>query len=642
MCGIAGFASADGSIDSALFERLARRIGHRGPDDLGYLYYRPEGVQLSRELCCPKSLTCCALASRRLAILDLGEQGWQPMGTSDGRYYIVFNGEIYNYLELRNQLEGMGHQFRSQSDTEVLLTAFAYWGKDVLNRLVGMFAFAILDTMKRCLFLARDFFGIKPLYYTIWREGFVFSSEIKSLLELPDLKRRANASKTHLYLRFGETDQGTDTLLEQVQQIPPGHYMEVQLDHTQVTKPICYWKPSVGQSVDISFEEAARRLRDLFLENVGLHLRSDVPVGAALSGGIDSSSIVSAMRHLQGPNLEIHAFSFIANEREINEERWIDLLGRSAGAVIHKVRASSDGLAHDLDALIATQDEPFGSSSIYAQYRVFQVAHQTGIKVMLDGQGADEILGGYRYFLAARLASLVRHRKWSDAARFLGQASTTPGKAPFWPLSRTADHLLPENVKLLARRAIGRDLLSPWLNSKWFADHGVVPRSSITRNGHDVLRQQLLDTTMETSLPHLLRYEDRNSMAFSIESRVPFLTPRFVDFMLSLPEHYVVAPDGTSKAVFRRAMRELVPNEILNRRDKIGFATPERAWLTELRPWVEECLAGEGVARVAPLDRFGMLREWGQVLRGRSSFGSHIWRCINLVKWSEQQSVRYE
>jgi asparagine synthase (glutamine-hydrolysing) len=642
MCGIAGFANADGSIDSALFDRLARRIDHRGPDDSGYLYYSPDGLQLSRELRCAGPLGRCALASRRLAILDLGEQGWQPMGTSDGRYYIVFNGEIYNYLELRHQLESAGHQFRSQSDTEVLLTAFAYWGKNALTRLVGMFAFAILDTIERRLFLARDFFGIKPLYYTIWRGGFVFSSEIKSLLELPDLKRRANPNKIYLYLRFGETDQSPETLLEEIQQLPPGHYMEVPLDHTYTSNPICYWKPSLGRPLDISFEEAASRLRDLFLESVRLHLRSDVPVGAALSGGIDSSSIVAAMRHLQGRNLEIHAFSFIANDPQISEERWIELLGRSAGVVIHKVRASPGGLTHDLDALITSQDEPFGSTSIYAQYRVFQVARQTGIKVMLDGQGADEILGGYRYFLAARLASLIRQAKWSDAVSFLRKASTAPGTGAFWLLSRSADHLLPESLKQLARRSIGRDLIPHWLNTAWFADRGVVPRSSNRRNGHDVLRRQMLETTMETSLPHLLRYEDRNSMAFSIESRVPFLTPRFVNFTLSLPEQFVIAPDGTSKAVFRRAMRGLVPDEILNRRDKIGFATPERAWLTELRPWVEQCLVGEGMARLPPLDRSGIHHEWEQILRGKRSFGAHIWRWINLSKWSQQQSVRYD
>jgi asparagine synthase (glutamine-hydrolysing) len=641
MCGIAGFANAEGSIDSLLFERIAQRIDHRGPDDFGYLYYSEGNVQISRGLGRAKSLTSCALASRRLAILDLGEQGWQPMRSSDGRYYIIFNGEIYNYLELRRQLEAMGHTFRSQCDTEVLLTGFSQWRKDVLTRLVGMFAFAILDTKERSLFLARDFFGIKPLYYATWRAGIVFSSEIKSLMELPGLGRHANPRNIYRYLRFGESDQGGDTLLEEIRQIPAGHFMEVPLDHPFAANPRCYWKPSLDRPLDISFDDAANKVRELFLESMSLHLRSDVPVGVALSGGIDSSSIAAAMRHLLGPKLEVHAFSFIASDPEINEERWIDLLGRSTGAVIHKVRAKPEELEHDLDALIASQDEPFGSTSIYAQYRVFQMAHEKGIKVMLDGQGADEILGGYQYFLAARLASLVRQGNWTGAAAFLRKSSTSPGIGMMWLLSRSADHLLPENLKQVARRAIGRDLVPAWMDGSWFADRGIVPRSANGRNGHGVLRHQLLETLTDTSLPHLLRYEDRNSMNFSIESRVPFLTPRLVDFMLSLPEQYVVAPDGTSKAVFRKAMRGIVPDEILNRRDKIGFATPERAWLNELRPWVEQCLTSDSVEQVPALSRSGMMNEWEEVRRGHRRFGTHVWRWINLIKWSQQQSVSY-
>jgi asparagine synthase (glutamine-hydrolysing) len=641
MCGIAGFVNSKGSIDSAVFGRLTRRIAHRGPDDQGYLYYVAGGIRLSRELPSASSLQACALASRRLAILGLGQQGWQPMGTPDGRYYVVFNGEIYNYLELREQLERMGHQFRSDSDTEVLLIAFAQWGKEALVRLVGMFAFAILDTKEQRLILARDFFGIKPLYYTYWQGGLVFASEIKSLLELPGLKRSANPAGVYFYLRFGMTDQGSETLYQEIQQLQPGHYLELQFDNISAARPVCYWKPSLGGEIDISFDEAARKLRDLFLESVQLHLRSDVPVGAALSGGIDSSAIVAAMRHLQGGRLEIHAFSFIASEPRINEERWVDLMGRSAGVFVHKVEASPEELTRDLDTLITSQDEPFGSTSIYAQYRVFQLAQQTGIKVMLDGQGADEILGGYRYFLAARLASLVRQGKWSNAVSFLRKASTSPGTGMSWLLMWTADHLLPENLQKLARRSVGKNLVPQWMNAAWFKDRGVIARSSNGQNGREVLRQQMIDTTMETSLPHLLRYEDRNSMHFSIESRVPFLTPELVNFMLSLPEEYVIAPNGTSKAVFRQAMRGIVPDEILNRRDKIGFATPEQAWLTKLRPWVEQSLASDGMHSIPPLDSAGIRREWAQILRGKRPFGTHIWRGINILKWSEQAGVTY-
>jgi asparagine synthase (glutamine-hydrolysing) len=642
MCGIAGFVNANGSIDSDVFGRVTKQIAHRGPDDHGYLYHSGEGITLSRDLPDSGSLPVCALASRRLAILGLGGQGWQPMATADGRYYIVFNGEIYNYVELREQLEQLGRQFRSQSDTEVLLAAFVEWGKGALPGLVGMFAFAILDVKDRKLILVRDFFGIKPLYYAYWRGGLVFASEIKSLLELPGLKRTANSNGVYYYLRFGITDQSSETLYQEIHQLRPGHCLEMQLDNPSAAKPVHYWKPSLGEKIDVSFEEAASNLRELFLENVRLHLRSDVPLGAALSGGIDSSAIVATMRHLRGRNLEIHAFSYVASDPQLNEERWIELMGGVAGASIHTVRASPGEFVRDIDALVASQDEPFGSTSIYAQYRVFQLAQRAGIKVMLDGQGADEILGGYRYFLGARLVSLIRQGKWVAALSFLRKASNSPATGMPLLLMWAADHLLPENVQRLMRRSVRKSLNPDWMNTAWFKDRGVIAHSFSGRGGREALRQQMVDTATETSVPHLLRYEDRNSMHFSIESRVPFLTPKLVDFMLSLPEEYVIAPDGTSKAVFRRAMRGIVPDDILDRTDKIGFATPERSWLLALRPWVAHTLDVEDAAGVPPMDILRTRHEWELVLQGKRPFGYHIWRCINLIKWTQQNGISYE
>src|SRR5215472_4438132 len=642
MCGIAGFVSNSRSIEPDLMCSVFRRLAHRGPDDSGYLLFSRGVTRVGRQLPCHEAVTGVALLHRRLSILDLSAGGWQPMSTRDQRFHIVYNGEIYNYVELRRELEELGHIFRSSSDTEVLLTAYAQWGKKALLRFVGMFAFAILDTKARSLLLARDFFGIKPLYYVLGPGVLVFASEIKALLELPWVKRRVNPTRLFDYLRYGHTDHSSETLFAEILQLAPAHLIEISIDAPEQPRQEAYWKMDLSRSQEISFDEAAKKVRDLFFESIRLHLRSDVPLGTALSGGIDSSSIVSVIRAVSPQTLELHTFSYIAPEKEINEERWVDLVTQAMGAVRHKVRSASEEICTDLEALVGTQDEPFGSTSIWAQYCVFRLARERGIKVMLDGQGADEILGGYRYYMAARLASLFRQKKWDKALRFLRSCSKWPGATTVWMLLRTGNFLLPETCQGFARRLVGKDLAPSYLKVAWFQERNVKPSPPHSLRGKDVFKELLHQTLTETSLPHLLRYEDRNSMAFSIESRVPFLSPKLVQFMLSLPEEYLLASDGTPKAVFRKAMRGIVPDAILDRRDKIGFATPEREWLTLLRPWVEGVLKSDVVEQIPALNAKAVRREWENVLEGRASFDSRVWRWINLIQWSKQMAVVYE
>jgi len=641
MCGIAGLVLVPpGPIKSERVRSLLQHLEHRGPDDSGWLSLRKGKVCLGREIT-GDFVANVVLVHRRLSILDLSEAGWQPMGTLDGRYWIVFNGEIYNYLELRVELEALGHRFRSRSDTEVLLAAYVEWGSQSLNRLVGMFAFVILDVKTRKLFLARDFFGIKPLYYTYWRAGFAFASEIKPLLELPGVSRRVNPQRLYDYLCSGITDHGGETLFAHIKQLPAAHYMEVSLDNPQEVQLTRYWRIDLSQRAELSFDEAADRLRDLFLESVRLHLRSDVPVGAALSGGIDSSSIVMAMRHLDR-NLDIHTFSYIADDSTISEERWVDIASRGANAVVHKVRPSPEELAADLDHLVAVQGESFCSTSIYAQSRIFRRAREVGIKVMLDGQGADEMLAGYATYIASRLRSLLSQGELAQAVRFLRNASRLPRVGTLWLQPRILALFLPQNIQVILRRWFRKDCSLSWLNCNWFRDRGVNLRSFSYRNGREVLKEDLYQTLVETSLPSLLRYEDRNSMAFSIESRVPFLTPALANFLFSLPEEYIVAPDGTTKAVFRKAMRGIVPDAILDRKDKIGFQTPEKDWLFKLRPWVDRVLASNAAMQIPAIDLTEVKREWGKIVQGYRQFDSRVWRWVNTVLWVQKFAVKVE
>lgn len=640
MCGIAGFVGRPGRAVEGL-RGWGACLAHRGPDDLGVAEWRAGAFERHRE---PERIAAdsdVVLFHRRLSILDLSPAGAQPMSSADGRWHLVLNGEVYNYLELRAELEREGVRFRSNSDTEVLLEAFARRGPAILPRLTGMFAFAALDTVERRLFLARDAFGIKPLVWARTAEGFAFASEPKALLALPGVARTVDPQRVYDYLRFGLTDHGEGTLFAAIRQLPAAHWMEVSLDGGAPGAPVRWWTPDAEARFEGSFDEAASRLRELFLDSVRLHLRSDVPVGAALSGGIDSSAIVMAMRAVE-PRLDLHAFSYIADDPRLSEERWVEIVGRESGARVHRTGAGPADLTDDLDALLRSQDEPFGSTSIHAQNRVFRLAREHGVTVMLDGQGADELLGGYHTFAAARLASLVRRGRLGEAVAFLRRASAGPGRGALalW----AGEFLVPPSLQSLVRPLVGQELTPAWLDADWFRARGVrlEPAKYTYSDGADVLRAQLRRATTWSSLPMLLRYEDRNSMAHSIESRVPFLTTTLADFVLSLPEEHLVDRDGVSKAVFRRAMRGIVPDAILDRRDKIGFATPEAAWRRALRPRLEARFASAAAAGVPVFRHEALRRAFDAALARGDGRDFRPWRWFNLLEWAERTGAGFE
>lgn len=636
MCGIGGLIlTPPGPVKAEWIQAFVKHLEHRGPDDSGWMSAHRGRIRLGNDAQ-DDVFAEAFLVHRRLSIIDLSQAGHQPMSTPDGRHWITYNGEIYNYVELRNELRGLGHTFRSQSDTEVLLAAYRQWGREALSRLVGMFAFAILDLQTRKLILARDCFGVKPLYYAFWQEGLAFASEIKPLLDLPGVTREINVRRLYDYLCGGITDHGGETMLAAVKQLPAAHYVELPLDSPRSATAIRYWDIDWTRRTDLSFDKAAARLRELFIDSVRMHLRSDVPVGAALSGGIDSSSIVSVMRMLD-PQLEIHTFSYIADDPGLSEERWVDIVGRHKRTVVHKVRLGAGELQGDLDSLIETQGEPFMSTSMYAQWRVFQAARKAGIKVMLDGQGADELSGGYASHRAAMLAGLVGRGRVLDAQRLARSMSGVSG----WPkdLARAVGRTLPDWIQSGIRRVTGRNTAPAWINAPWFEARGVDTGVPAVKVGRRSLMRELYRTLTETSLPMLLHYEDRNSMAFSIESRVPFLTPALAEFLFSLPSEYLIAVDGTSKAVFRRAMRGIVPDQILDRREKVGFPTPEREWLIGHRSYVEQVLRGEPARQISALRIDRILEGWDDAVQGRQPLDTRMWRWLSLMQWAQRFGV---
>ena len=643
MCGLCGIIWREPGVMTAnQGERILSSLAPRGPDDQGAIYFG-DGTFLRVDRPVDATAVKAVLLHRRLSILDLSRAGWQPMESPDGRHELVFNGEIYNYLELRDELAERGYgPFRSGGDTAVLLAAYRCWGTGVLDRLNGMFAFAVLDRQEEKIFVARDPFGIKPLYFASWRHGHAFASEIKALLQLPGVSREIDPQRAYDYLHHNVTDFGSASMFASVAQIPAGHHMTFDLKRANdLPVPVRYWHPRPNPRPEHNFEDASERVRELILEGVRLHMRSDVPVATALSGGIDSSVIACTVRHLF-PDAEIHAVSYLAEDPELSEERWIRQAADRARVILHTVRATPADLLNDLDDLVRIQEEPFVSTSIYAQYCVFREARQQGIKVMLSGQGADEMFGGYKLFIAARLATLLRRGQWIRASRFVRRLQGHPvAGSAVRQFIYALGMVLPERMVTQLMGIGGRDAAPSWLEATWFDERGV--RRAVHRwhaESSDVLAEMLSRARAETSLPMLLRYEDRNSMAFSVESRVPFLSRPLAEFVQSLPESFLIDEQGTTKAILRHAMRGIVPDEILDRQDKVAFATPERDWLIRLRPWVDSVLSGDEVEEIPFLRTEQLRRQWDAVLRGdRDANYKVVWRCLNLIRWMQDQQV---
>lgn len=621
MCGIAGlFRPLTSCRDLAPMAAALQALGRRGPDDSG-----TEVINLNSGT--------VTLGHTRLSVIDLSAGGHQPMNTVDGRFVVVFNGEIYNYRELRHELQALGHQFQTASDTEVLLQAWQRWGEDCLTRLTGMFAFALLDLATDTLTCVRDPFGIKPFFYAIDDVGLAFASELPAVNALRSCGIQLDLQRAYDYLVHGDYDTSERTFLQGVKHLMPGHLLRVRLGEP-VPPPVRWWQPHITPVQRIGFADAAQLLREKLLASVRLHLRSDVAVGAALSGGLDSSAIVCAIRHVE-PDLPIHTFSYVARGTAISEEVWVDRINSHVGAIGHKVEVDPRELAQDIDDMIASQGEPFGSTSIYAQYRVFKLAKENGVTVTLDGQGADELLAGYTGYPGRRAYSLLDEGRFIGAWQFLHGWAQWPDRQLREGMKATVAEVVDGPIYDLLRKLNGSSMQPNWIDSDGLVERGVRLRFPRQRSPWDQrgrrLMSELAHSITRRGLPSLLRHGDRNSMRFSVESRVPFLTTELADFLLTLPEDYLISQRGETKRILRAAMRGIVPDEVLDRRDKIGFSTPEQAWLQQIAPQVREWLGAD--VGLDFLRRDEMLTEFDDVLAGRRPFSWQVWRWINFTRW---------
>ena len=637
MCGIAGIVSREHQSEiEARLANAARCLQHRGPDGEGMF------VAPSRD-----DNAGVGLLHRRLSIIDLSSAANQPMSLlvrDDLR--IILNGEIYNYRELRAELEAHGQTFKTSSDTEVLLAAYAQWGKACLSKLEGMFAFAVWDQQRQTLFLARDFFGIKPLFY--WKSGdeLHFASEIPALLAMGKASRKLDAARAFEHLNYWTTDQGEDTFLADVKKLPAAHFAEISLTRPSEMRLVRYWDVDRSRRSDISFADAAKQMRELFAGSVEHHLRSDVPVTVALSGGTDSSSVVMNARRQKGPDAELHTISYIASVERLSEEPWIDSVNHAAKATSHKLKIADHELGDEFEKFVALQAQPTVTPVVYAQNRVFRHAHELGFKVILEGQGADELLAGYPFYQQARLATMLGKLQLATAIRFLQRAPAQFRVNAGWILRNAVRRAMPTSV-VRAWRARKDSSVMPWINGKWADEHqladNAAPLDVLSERSGDYLRDMIYDAVFSTKLPGLLRYGDHNAMAVSVENRVPFLTPKIADFVFSLPEDYIIRPNGESKAVFREAMRGITPEFVLRRKNKIGFEPPYTDWMNGMRPKLAQKLRGGRELRLLNSE---VLEQHARSVESEpianDSVANRLWRIVCFVQWVQHFQVQVD
>jgi asparagine synthase (glutamine-hydrolysing) len=597
-------------------------VSHRGPDGSGWrVFESPAGP--------------VALGHRRLAIIDTRDCGLQPMPDGPERFWLVFNGEIYNYVELRRELEALGHAFRTDTDSEVLLTAYREWGEACLDRFLGMFAFVIFDNRDKRLFAARDRFGIKPLYVASIPNGIAFASEIKQLLGLPGTRGGVNLNRLRDYLMEGLADGTGETMFAGIEQLRPGECVTVAVNGSSpgAFRPRRWYEVPSHGALDISEFEAGERFRDLLTEAVRLHLRSDVPVGSCLSGGLDSSAIVClASRELAADGGQVATISAVYPGERVDERRFAEAVVGATRARAHYVHPRPEDVFAQAADLTWHQDEPFGSTSVLAQWRVFAEARRAGLKVMLDGQGADEPLAGYPGGHAFHLAGLLRQARLGEAVRTIAerriQGASFAGQA-----ARLMAVLLPTRLEAAGRRW-RRGRARSWLDGE--ALKGLAPAPAGTEANPTDLATLSASLTVSGHLQTLLHWEDRSAMAHGIEARVPFLDHRVVEFALALGNRHKIVGAET-KRVLRRAMAGMVPDVVLARRDKIGFATPEEAWFRgplapALRDGVEATLRRFPALFDAPAAR----RLANGMLDGRCPVDFALWRLVNLGIWGER------
>lgn len=665
MCGISGIIGAKSNkINLKNLVDQNSIIRHRGPDDEGYvLIDKHRNIITAGGKDTPKEVWetntpykpiieinmldnanyILAFGHRRLSILDLSPFGHCPMAYNNGRYWITYNGEVYNYLELKTELEEKGHNFISNTDTEVILASYAEWGEKCLEKFNGMWAFAIYDSITHEVFISRDRFGIKPLYYWFSPFGdFCFGSEIKQFTQHSDWKAQLNGQRAYDYLVYSFTDHTKETMFKGVFVIPPGHYFKSNIEHIhadqQETIATIPWYKLKQKQNERNIEEAGEDFKQYFKSSVNLHLRADVLVGSALSGGLDSSAIVCEVNNLlltQGKHEIQKTFSSCATDERFNEKKWVDIVIKHTQVDAHFVYPELKDVFKLTPEIIWYQDEPYQSQATFLGFHVFQKARQNNVKVLMNGQGADEYLGGYGQYTVARYASLLKKGK---VVEFLKDINKSKPNTPIKIFLRVLYHLFPDTLKRKFARKLGNytQILNLFDLNKLNAKH-IHPNDLIK-----IKQKKVKDITLyqlfHSPLPKYLRLEDRNSMAHSVEARVPFLDFRLVEYCYGLPDHYLDY-QGVTKRIMRLGLKDILPEKIANRKDKKGFITPEEKWVKEEQPELFRQKIKEAIEVSKGIIKPEALIYFDKVILGKIPFDYTYWRIILFAEWIKRFEV---
>jgi len=646
MCGITGISYSNEYKDTYDIQRMSDAIAHRGPDGEGYIAVSTStgkitalaGNKTPVQLPPLSDFGANAniyLAHRRLSIIDLSTAGHQPMANKQKDIWITFNGEIYNYKSLRNELSEF--TFISSTDTEVLIYAYEKWGINCLERLNGMWAFVIYDAKKNILFGARDRFGVKPLYYTQTPDYFAFNSEIKGLLAKPDISRKINYDASAAYLRNGLESFAGETFFDAISELKPAHYFIYDIEKKKLMIEQYYelrfcdiWEQFNEKKCD----EYIEGVKDRVLQAVDLRLNADVTVGSCLSGGMDSSAIVCSINKLLkeksyasiGPKQGVVTACY--ENSPIDESKWAQCVSDHVSAEWHKVFPKREELLNDLNDLIFSQDVPFGSTSIYAQYRVMKTAREAGITVMLDGQGGDELFTGYTPYYYTFYAEAKKNRDTDLLKTEQNYIKNTPlGDININKINNN------KHIKDVVKKLLPHDVKNFLRNIIRQPESGYILASGKTyrQYSYSTLNQMLNTLMSYTSLPILLKYEDRNSMRFSIESRTPFADDvDLIEYTFLIPGVYKIH-NGWSKYLLRESMGNIVPKQIKERTDKIGFSTPEYDWLQSIKPYVFDS-NNTDINKILKITQ--MEKDWEKIFAKQNRTGvTNIWRYINFILW---------
>lgn len=671
MCGIAGVIRSEGRpVDPARVRAMGRSIAHRGPDDEGFLFADPASgsIEIFGGDDTPASVYAhpasysperplepervrgnpsVALAHRRLSIIDISAAGHQPICNEDQSLWMLYNGEVYNYASIRKELVGLGHGFTSDSDSEVVLHAYQEWGAACLSRFNGMFAIAILDRNRNQLFCARDRFGIKPFYYSLNQEGFVFASEIKALFESGLVEAEPNLPILYAYLCNG-TDDISETCYEGIVPLAPGHHLTIDLDARNLKIERYYELPYGKNKIKLSSDDYAEGFREQFTQAIRYRLIADVPVGTCLSGGLDSSAIACVVDKLMrddglkiaGTDLQ-STFSARYQDPRHDEGEWIDEIVRATGSVPHTTFPTGGELLDELDTFLWHHEEPFGSTSIYAQWRVFKLVKDSkdvGVKVTLDGQGGDETLGGYHRYFTTYFASLLASGRFGRLANEIAGCQSIHGYSKRALATQVASMMAPVGAKALIRNLMNKPEYPAWMNDDF--GHKYAAHPDVIRRRGDYydwacgnVFQGDLHASIAKGIPRLLRHGDRNSMAHSIESRVPFLDHNLVEFCMALPDDQKIH-NGTTKRVLRDATFGLMPDAVRLRHSKLGFSTPQDSWFREdLAPLVESVVMSESFADRGLVDADRARKLFARHKAREIDINDDIWKWTNLEIW---------